>query len=181
MTTLGRVYLALEQHTAAMQWIDAALARDPNLAEALYFKAVVHLRSTPKDVPQAIIAARADLIAAVTGVAASGQAVVIAAARLVGFKYPANAAVNAQDEAMRWFEYWLQGKSNGVAEEPSVKYYLMGDVTDSTAPGNEWKTAATWPVPSKATSYYMQASGGLAAAAAFFIAEYAVPFLSKIF
>jgi predicted acyl esterase len=80
-------------------------------------------------------------------------------------KYPENAAVNSTDEAIRWFEYWLKGADNGVMKEPPVKYYVMGDVTDPQAPGNEWHTAAGWPVPAKTTAYYISAGGGLGEAA----------------
>lgn len=59
MTTLGRIYLAQEQHAAALQWLDAALSRDPNLAEAHYFRAVACLRGTPKDPRSAANSARA--------------------------------------------------------------------------------------------------------------------------
>lgn len=76
-------------------------------------------------------------------------------------KYPDNSKMNAQDEALRWFDYWLRGVDNGVMREPAVKYYVMGDVVDPKAPGNEWRTARVWPVPSKITSYYLTAGGGL--------------------
>ena len=58
---------------------------------------------------------------------------------------------------MRWFDYWLKGKNNGIMKEPPVKYYVMGDVTDPQAPGNEWRTAHGWPVPAKSTSYFLHA------------------------
>jgi hypothetical protein len=76
-------------------------------------------------------------------------------------KYPANSVVNVSEEAMRWFDYWLKGVDNGIMREPSVRYYAMGDVTDPKAPGNEWRTAASWPVPSRITSYYLQPDGAL--------------------
>jgi predicted acyl esterase len=76
-------------------------------------------------------------------------------------KYPDNSKINVQDEALRWFDHWLRGVDNGVMREPAVKYYVMGDVVDPKAPGNEWRTARTWPVPSKITSYYLTAGGGL--------------------
>ncbi|HKP12657.1 MAG TPA: CocE/NonD family hydrolase, partial [Blastocatellia bacterium] len=76
-------------------------------------------------------------------------------------KYPANSAVNVTEEALRWFDYWLQGKDNGIMDEPPVKYYVMGDVADPKAPGNEWRTALSWPVPAKTTSYFLTAGGGL--------------------
>ena len=77
-------------------------------------------------------------------------------------KYPANSAVNAMDEALRWFDYWLNGKNNGIMEEPPVRYYVMGDVADQKAPGNEWRTSYAWPVPAKTTSFFLTEGGGLA-------------------
>jgi len=59
MTTLGRVYLAKNQHNDALQWFDAAVARNPSLGEAQYYKAVAHLLTTPPDTQRAIAAARA--------------------------------------------------------------------------------------------------------------------------
>jgi putative CocE/NonD family hydrolase len=76
-------------------------------------------------------------------------------------KYPPNSTVNVTEEALRWFDYWLQGKDNGIMDEPPVKYYVMGDVNDAKAPGNEWRTALAWPVPAKTTSYFLTAGGGL--------------------
>ncbi len=82
-------------------------------------------------------------------------------------KYPVNSGAGqfggnlSTELAMRWFEYWLKGTNNGIMNEPPVKYYVMGDVTDPKAPGNEWRTAAAWPPPAKLTSYYLTAGGGL--------------------
>ena len=75
--------------------------------------------------------------------------------------YPANSVVNPVDEALRWFDYWLQGKNNGIKNEPPVRYYVMGDVADSKAPGNEWRVALGWPVPSKSTSFFLTGGGFL--------------------
>jgi predicted Zn-dependent protease len=59
MTTLGRVYLAKNERPEAIQWLDAAAARNPLLGEANYYKAVAYLTGTPSDPEQAAIAARA--------------------------------------------------------------------------------------------------------------------------
>ncbi len=75
-------------------------------------------------------------------------------------KYPMN-SVPDQKEPVRWFDYWLKGVNNGILEEPPVKYYVMGDATDPKAPGNEWRTAQSWPPQSKITPYFMQANGKL--------------------
>jgi tetratricopeptide (TPR) repeat protein len=58
MTTLGRVYLAKNQHADAIQWLDAAIERNPALGEAQYFRAIAHLTKTPADPDRAIAAAR---------------------------------------------------------------------------------------------------------------------------
>jgi predicted Zn-dependent protease len=58
MVTLGRVFVSLNDYPAALQWIDAALARNPDLPEAQYYKAVACLRNTPADPEKAIAAAR---------------------------------------------------------------------------------------------------------------------------
>ncbi|MEW6126986.1 MAG: CocE/NonD family hydrolase [Acidobacteriota bacterium] len=82
-------------------------------------------------------------------------------------KYPANSGVGAfggnlsTELAVRWFDYWLKGNNNGIMSEPPVKYYVMGDVTDPNAPGNEWRTAASWPPPAKITPYFLSAGGAL--------------------
>ena len=77
-------------------------------------------------------------------------------------KYPANAnSMLDMAEQQRWFDYWLKGVSNGVMDEPAIKYYVMGDTTDPKAPGNEWRTAQAWPVPAKTTSFFLNAGGAL--------------------
>lgn len=44
--------------------------------------------------------------------------------------------------ALRWFDYWLKGKDNGVCEEPAVRLFLMGE--------NRWLDLDQWP-PSQIT------------------------------
>lgn len=73
-------------------------------------------------------------------------------------KYPPEAGNLAMGETVRWFDYWMKGIDNGIMKEPAVRYYLMGDTFDKSAPGNAWKTAANWPPPATATSYYLTAS-----------------------
>jgi predicted acyl esterase/alkylhydroperoxidase family enzyme len=63
----------------------------------------------------------------------------------------------------RFMEHWLQGADNGIMREPAVHYYVLGDCSDPEAPGNQWRTAASWPPFSTvATSYYLAADGRLA-------------------
>lgn len=58
MATLGRVLLAADRHDEALKWFDAALARNPMLGEAHYYKAVAHLTSTPPNYQAAVASAR---------------------------------------------------------------------------------------------------------------------------
>ena len=82
-------------------------------------------------------------------------------------KYPENSGVGAFGGSMslelakRWFEYWLKGNNNGIMNEPPVRYYVMGDVADPQAPGNEWRTSPTWPVIARTTAYYLNSGGTL--------------------
>ena len=59
MTTLGRIYLAQNRFTEALQWFDAAVERNPQLGEAQYYKGVTHMLMIPPDFAKAIAAARA--------------------------------------------------------------------------------------------------------------------------
>jgi putative CocE/NonD family hydrolase len=45
--------------------------------------------------------------------------------------------------------------------EPHVRYYVMGDVADPQAPGNQSRTSPTWPVAAKTISYYLNSGGTL--------------------
>jgi tetratricopeptide (TPR) repeat protein len=58
MVTLGRVHLAKNNHLEAVRCFDQAIARNPSLGEAHYFKAVAHLTSTPPDKDRAAASAR---------------------------------------------------------------------------------------------------------------------------
>jgi len=53
---------------------------------------------------------------------------------------------------LKWFDHWLQDKSNDVLERPKVQTFLMG--------ANRWKTFPAWPVPgSSATRLYFHSEG----------------------
>jgi len=78
------------------------------------------------------------------------------------FAFPSNAEFNDLNEALRWFNYWLQGKDNKIISEPPVRYYVMGAI-ESGAPGNEWRNAADWPPLAQLTPCYFQENGDLTA------------------
>src|SRR5580692_2389680 len=79
-------------------------------------------------------------------------------------KYPQEAGNINSGDTIRWFDYWMKGIDNGIMKEPAVRYYMMGDTMDKSAPGNEWRTSANWPPQATATSYYLTASHTLATA-----------------
>jgi len=52
------------------------------------------------------------------------------------------------DEIVRWYDYWLKGIDTGIMDEPSVKYWVMGE--------NKWCYGDDWPLPeTKWTKYYL--------------------------
>jgi len=53
-------------------------------------------------------------------------------------------------EAHRWFDYWLKGIDNGIMNEPSIYYYVVG------APKKDaWRTSNQWPLADqKPTRFY---------------------------
>lgn len=61
---------------------------------------------------------------------------------------------NNVHDMWRWLEYHLKDQQNGIADEPAVTYYVMGDVLDPTAPGNEWRTASHWPPVNAAMTHF---------------------------
>lgn len=75
--------------------------------------------------------------------------------------YPENAKFAMDTHMFRWFDHYLKGIDNGVNNEPTVRYYVMGAVSEPEAPGNEWRTAADWPIPATATDYFPHADGTL--------------------
>lgn len=53
---------------------------------------------------------------------------------------------------LRWFDYWLKGKKNGVLEEPPVRIFVMGE--------NRWRTENEWPLArTQYTKYYLHSGG----------------------
>jgi len=60
--------------------------------------------------------------------------------------YPLNSIyVDLLTDGLDWFDYWLKGEANGAMDGPPVRYYLMGDVDDPSARGNEWRESYGWP------------------------------------
>ena len=63
--------------------------------------------------------------------------------------------------AENWVDHYLKGMDNDVEQLPAVAYYVMGDTQVKKAPGNEWRYADQWPIPSRKTPYYLNPQGRL--------------------
>lgn len=63
-----------------------------------------------------------------------------------------NAPVDMQLVYLRWFDYWLKGIDNGVATEPPIKIFVMGE--------NYWRFENEWPLArTRYTNYYIHSAG----------------------
>ncbi|MBS3749707.1 MAG: CocE/NonD family hydrolase [Candidatus Thermoplasmatota archaeon] len=76
--------------------------------------------------------------------------------------YPENAMDNFSIYMFSdMIEQYTMDNGNRFDEWPSVLYYVMGDVTNTSSPGNVWLTADDWPVAYDPVSVFMTASNGL--------------------
>jgi uncharacterized protein len=60
-------------------------------------------------------------------------------------------------EVHRWFDYWLKGIDNGIMNEPSVYYYVMG------APKKDaWRSCTQWPLANQklTRAYFAEGTTG---------------------
>jgi len=79
--------------------------------------------------------------------------------------FPANAQ-NAppQYAPERMMDHYLKDVANGFDTLPRVAYYMMGDLENLAAPGNEWRYADDWPVPAVETPVYFRSNHTLSLA-----------------
>lgn len=76
--------------------------------------------------------------------------------RLGDFEVPETGRSPSMDISPgRWFDYHLKELKNGIDVLPTVSYYVMGPFDGSPSSGNIWRHTDTWPVPAKATSFYL--------------------------
>ena len=64
------------------------------------------------------------------------------------------ASIDLQRDYLRWFDYWLKGVENGIAKEPLVSLFVMGD--------NKWVHGDVYPLPNTRFEKWYLASGGRA-------------------
>lgn len=69
---------------------------------------------------------------------------------------------------LRWFDHFLKGRANGVAQEPPAQIFVMGsgdgrkDANGRLRHGGYWRTVTSWPLPeTRFTNYYLHAGGAL--------------------
>lgn len=76
--------------------------------------------------------------------------------------YPSNSIDNfSQNLFWQMANEYTMGGSTEYDSWPAVTYYVMGDVDDVNASGNEWKYADDWPVPCTERAWYLQTDGSL--------------------
>ena len=66
----------------------------------------------------------------------------------------------------RWFDYWLKGIDNGVADDPPVRLFVMAPPDEGTAGGGFWIEADEFPLPDAVETRFYLRSGGHANSAA---------------
>jgi len=65
----------------------------------------------------------------------------------------------------RFMAAHLKGDEHALDGVPKVQYYIMGDDRDPNAPGNEWRSAETWPpYPITEKPFYLASDNTLSAA-----------------
>jgi putative CocE/NonD family hydrolase len=72
---------------------------------------------------------------------------------------------------LAWFDCWLKGASNGVANQPAVQLFIMGggsgrkNAAGRMDHGGRWRTEKDWPIPdAKNTPFYLYERGALSPA-----------------
>jgi len=72
---------------------------------------------------------------------------------------------------VRWFDYFLKGKTTGVEKESAVRVFVMGtgdghkDADERLFHGGYWRDADAWPLPgTRMVSYYFHGDGSLTTA-----------------
>lgn len=79
--------------------------------------------------------------------------------------YPTNAFFDVYTHMTAWFNHHLKGTNNGVMQDPTVKYYVMGATGETDAPGNIWRTTLDWPPHASPQSFFLNENGHLSTAA----------------
>lgn len=66
--------------------------------------------------------------------------------------FGSNADPDINTLCLRWFDYWLKKKDNGIMDEPPVRIFTMGE--------NVWRNENEWPLArTQYTKYYFHSNG----------------------
>ncbi len=68
-----------------------------------------------------------------------------------------NAGSPEAADMWNWFDAWMKKDGQGIEKIPVVQYFVMGDPSDPNTPGNRWRTAADWPIPTDVRKVYFHA------------------------
>jgi putative CocE/NonD family hydrolase len=69
-----------------------------------------------------------------------------------GVDFGPTGALNTAEAEIRWFDYWLKGKANGVDKDAPVKIFIMG--------ANQWRDETEWPLTrAKSKTLFLHSSG----------------------
>jgi predicted acyl esterase len=82
-------------------------------------------------------------------------------AKIGDLTIPENAGFDLTAHMLQWFDRHLKGIDVRAKADPAVRYYVMGAIGESGAPGNEWRAATDFPPPADHASYYLHADGKL--------------------
>jgi putative CocE/NonD family hydrolase len=63
------------------------------------------------------------------------------------FRTPAKSRFDHEGELLRFFDEHLRQRESGIAAEPRVHYFTMGE--------GRWKAADVWPPPAATSTYYL--------------------------
>lgn len=68
-------------------------------------------------------------------------------------------------EQLRWFDRWLKDISNGVEDDPRVRYFVMGGGSGCKTTrslldhGGAWRSGNAWPPEARETNWYLHEDG----------------------
>ncbi len=72
--------------------------------------------------------------------------------RFGNINFGPEAVLNINDLHIRWFDYWLKGKKNGIGEMTPYRIFVMGD--------NQWRDEQHWPLKrAREKVFYLTSNG----------------------
>jgi putative CocE/NonD family hydrolase len=75
-----------------------------------------------------------------------------ASTRLGEIDFGPDSLIDLKGYQLRWFDYWLKAKQNGIMDEPAVRLFVMGE--------NRWREEREWPLArTEWTKYHIHSRG----------------------